>query len=69
MDSGKPDHDDFITVQNKIDDLIQNSNDQFGFNSEIFKEINLYLNNSKRPLRLKKLHLEYIVCACFLTIL
>jgi len=37
--AGTPDHDDFITVQNKIDDLIQNNNDQFVINSKIFKEI------------------------------
>jgi len=37
--AGTPDHDDFITVQNKIYGLIKNNNDQFVINSKIFKDI------------------------------
>jgi len=37
--AGTPGHDDFRTIQNKIDDLIQNNKDQFDINSKIYKEI------------------------------
>jgi len=57
--TGTPDHDNFITVQNKIDDLVQNNNDQFVINSKIFKQ----------PLKIKKFNLENIVNVSLLTIL
>ncbi len=37
--AGTPDHDDFIKVQNKMNDLIENNNKQFIINSKLFKEI------------------------------
>jgi len=37
--AGTPDHDDFIKIQNKIDELIKNNNKQFIINSKLFKEI------------------------------
>jgi len=43
--AGTPDHDDLITVQNKIDDLIQNNNNQFVINSKLFKEIKTLSEN------------------------
>lgn len=62
--AGTPDHDDFITVQNKIDDLIQNNNNQFVINSKLFNEIkslsnNLQtvLSNQELPLRKHRLRL------------
>jgi len=36
--AGTPDHDDFIKIQNKIDELIENNNKQFIINSKLFKE-------------------------------
>jgi len=62
--AGTPDHDDLITVQNKIDDLIQNNNNQFVINSKLFKEIktpseNLQtvLSNQEFPFRKHRLRL------------
>jgi len=43
--AGTPDHDDLITVQNKINDLIQNNNNQFVINSKLFKEIKTLSEN------------------------
>jgi len=43
--AGTPDHDDLKTVQNKIDDLIQNNNNQFVINSKLFKEIKTLSEN------------------------
>jgi len=43
--AGTPDHDDLITVQNKIDNLIQNNNNQFVINSKLFKEIKTLSEN------------------------
>jgi len=40
-----PDHDDLITVKNKIDDLIQNNNNQFVINFKLFKEIKTLSQN------------------------
>jgi len=37
--AGTPDQDDFIKIQNKIDELIENNNKQFIINSKLFKEI------------------------------
>jgi len=37
--AGTPDHDDFIKIQNKINELIENNNKQFIINSKLFKEI------------------------------
>jgi len=37
--AGTPDHNDFITIQNKIDEFIENNNKPFIINSKLFKEI------------------------------
>jgi len=37
--AGTPDHDDFIKIRNKIDELIENNNKQFIINSKLLKEI------------------------------
>jgi len=62
--AGTPDHDDLITVQNKIYDLIQNNNNQYVINSKLFKEIktlseNLQtvLSNLEFPFRKHRLRL------------
>ncbi len=36
---GTPDYDDFIKIQNKINELIKKNNKQFIINSKLFKEI------------------------------
>jgi len=62
--AGTPDHDDLITVQNKIDDLIQNNNNQFVINSKLFIEIETLseniqtvLSNQEFPFRKHRLRL------------
>jgi len=45
--AGTPDHDDFITVQNKIDNLIENNNNQFTKNSKLFIEVKCLTENLK----------------------
>lgn len=42
--SGTPDHNDLITLQNKINDLVENNNKQNQINSAIFKEIQKVTN-------------------------
>lgn len=37
--TGTPDHDDFMQITNKVNDLIENNNKQFTTNSQIFKTI------------------------------
>jgi len=43
--AGTPEHDDLVTVQNNIDDLIQSNNNQFVNNSKLFKEIKTLSEN------------------------
>jgi len=45
--AGTPDHDDFITVQNKIDNLIENNNKQFTINSKLFNKVKYLTENLK----------------------
>lgn len=42
--TGTPDHNDLITLQNKINDLVENNNKQNQINSAIFKEIQKVTN-------------------------
>ncbi len=46
--AGTPDHDDFIKIQNKINDLIENNNQQFIINSKLFKEIKSLSDHFKK---------------------
>ncbi len=62
--AGPPDHDDFIKIQNKINDLIENNNQQFIINSKLFKEIKSLSDHFKNifidqelPLRKNRLRL------------
>jgi len=48
--AGTPDHDDLITVQNKIDDLIPSNNNQFVIDSKLFKKIRTLSENLKTVL-------------------
>jgi len=45
--AGTLDHDDFITVQNKIDNLIKNNNKQFIIHSKLFNEVKYLTENLK----------------------
>jgi len=62
--AGTPDHDDFIKIQNKIDELIENNNKQFIINSKLLKEIESLSDDFKNvfidqdlPLRKHRLRL------------
>ncbi len=62
--AGTPDHDNFIKIQNKINDLIENNNQQFIINSKLFKEIKSLSDHFKNifidqelPLRKHRLRL------------
>jgi len=61
---GTTDHDDFITIQNKINDLIESNNQQFIINSKLFNEVKSLSNHLKNisidqeiPLRKHRLRL------------
>ncbi|XP_033241581.1 uncharacterized protein [Drosophila pseudoobscura] len=45
--AGSPDHDDFLKIQNKVNELTENNNKQFVINSKFFKEIELLSNSLK----------------------
>ncbi len=62
--AGTPKHDDFIKIQNKKNDLIENNNQQFIINSKLFKEIKSLSDHFKNifidqelPLRKHRLRL------------
>ncbi len=62
--AGTPDHDDVVTIENKINDLIENNNKQQIINSKLFEEIKTLSSNLKSvftsqelPLRKHRLHL------------
>jgi len=62
--AGTPDHDDFIKIQNKINELIENNNKQFKINSKLFKEMEALSDDFKNvfidqdlPLRKHRLRL------------
>jgi len=45
-------------IQNKIDDLVQNNNNQFAFNSKIFKEIKSLSEKCKTALKDQEISLR-----------
>lgn len=52
--AGTPDHDDEITIENKINDLVANNNRQFTINSKLFEAINSIKHTVKDELISKK---------------
>ncbi len=59
--AGTPDHDDFIKIQDNINDLIENNNQQFIINSKLFKEIKSLSDHLKTFLLIKNCRYENIV--------
>lgn len=62
--AGTPDHDDVVTIENKINELIDNNNKHQIINSKLFDEVKILSTNLKSvftsqelPLRKHRLHL------------